>query len=162
MVVPHISKILCDNVGATQLNHNPIHHSKMKHIVIDLHFVRDHVTKGLFQVHHVSSQDWLANLLTKALSCIRFTHLRTKISITDGEPILRRRVKNLAIDHAPSVTTIPSTRENQAVKNPATNHAISPSVTTISSTRDNQAIIANLSKSWSYGNQAIITNMSKS
>jgi hypothetical protein len=149
-------------VGATQLSHNPVHHSRMKHIVIDLYFVRDYVTKGLLQVHHVSSHDRLTDLLTKALPRIRFTHLRTKISITDGEPILRGCVKNPTIDHAPSVTTVPSTRENQAVKNPTTNHDISPSVTTISSARDNQAIIANLSESWNYGNQTIIINMSKS
>jgi len=134
-------------VGATQLSHNHVHHFRMKYIVIDLYFVRDYVTKGLLQVHHVSSHDQLADLLTKALPRIRFTHLRTKINITDGEPILRGRVKNSATDHAPSVTTVPSVRENQAVKNLATDHAISLSVTTISSTRDNQAIIANLSKS---------------
>jgi hypothetical protein len=114
----------------------------MKHIAIDLYFVCGYVTKGLLQVHHVSSHDQLADLLTKALLRLKFTQLRTKIGITDGEPILRGRVKNPATNHAFSVTTAPSARENQAAKNPATDHAISPSVTTISSAKDK---IANLS-----------------
>jgi hypothetical protein len=70
-------------------------------------------------------------------------------------------VKNLATYHASLVTTVPSARENQALKNPAIDHAISHSITPISSARDNQAIIANMSKSWNYRNQAIITNLSK-
>jgi histone deacetylase 1/2 len=35
---PHL---LCDNLGATHLSFNPVQHSRMKHIQIDLHFVRD-------------------------------------------------------------------------------------------------------------------------
>jgi hypothetical protein len=40
----------------------------MKHIQIDLHFVRDMAQKGLLNVHHVHSHDQLADLLTKPLS----------------------------------------------------------------------------------------------
>ncbi|KAL6323300.1 hypothetical protein AAG906_029307 [Vitis piasezkii] len=32
-------KMLCDNLGATHLSFNPVQHSRMKHIQIDLHFV---------------------------------------------------------------------------------------------------------------------------
>ncbi|KAK0576361.1 hypothetical protein LWI29_016072 [Acer saccharum] len=35
--------IYCDNVGATQLCSNPIFHSRMKHVAIDFHFIRDQV-----------------------------------------------------------------------------------------------------------------------
>ena len=35
--------LLCDNLGATHLSFNPVQHSRMKHIQIDLHFVRDQV-----------------------------------------------------------------------------------------------------------------------
>ena len=50
-------KLLCDNLGATHLSFNPVQHSRMKHIQIDLHFVRDMVQSGILNVHHVNTQD---------------------------------------------------------------------------------------------------------
>ena len=60
----------------------------MKHIQIDLHFVRDLVQKGSLQVRHVHTQDQLVDLLTKPLSKQRTQLLRTKIGLADGSLIL--------------------------------------------------------------------------
>ena len=49
--------LLCDNIGATQLSLNPVMHSKMKHIAIDLHFVQDFVQRGQLRVAHVHTDD---------------------------------------------------------------------------------------------------------
>jgi hypothetical protein len=87
--------LFCDNIGATQLSLNPVLHSRMKHIAIDLHFVRDLVSKGMLQVSHVSTHDQLADLLTKALSRQKFQTLCSKIGLSDGTPILRGRVKEI-------------------------------------------------------------------
>ncbi|XP_073263806.1 uncharacterized protein [Populus alba] len=57
-----------DNMGATYLCANPVFHSCMKHIDIDFHFVRDHVSKGQLRVFHVSTTNQLADALTKPLS----------------------------------------------------------------------------------------------
>lgn len=65
----------------------------MKHIAIDLHFVRDHVNKGLLQVSHVSTHDQLADILTKPLSRERFPLLRSKIGVSDGASLLRGRIR---------------------------------------------------------------------
>ncbi|GFY82736.1 hypothetical protein Acr_02g0009760 [Actinidia rufa] len=62
---PTSPMIYCDNVGATYLSANPIFHSRMKHVAIDFHFVRDHVNKGQLRVSHVSTTDQLADALTK-------------------------------------------------------------------------------------------------
>lgn len=85
--------LLCDNLGATHLSFNPVQHSRMKHIQIDLHFVRDLVQRNLLKVCHVHTQDQLADLMTKALSKQRTKTLRNKISLADGSPILQGRIK---------------------------------------------------------------------
>nr|CAN74516.1 hypothetical protein VITISV_028359 [Vitis vinifera] len=71
--------VYCDNVGATQLSSNPIFHSRMKHVAIDYHFIRDQVQTGLLRVAHVSSADQLADLLTKPLPTSQFMLLWDKI-----------------------------------------------------------------------------------
>ena len=43
--LPQPPLLLCDNLSATQLSFNPIQHSRMKHIQIDIHFVQDLVEK---------------------------------------------------------------------------------------------------------------------
>ena len=64
----------------------------MKHIQIDLHFVRDMVQRGVLNVHHVNTRDQLADLLTKGLSRQRTEILRDKIGLADGSSILRGRI----------------------------------------------------------------------
>ncbi|GKV23684.1 hypothetical protein SLEP1_g33386 [Rubroshorea leprosula] len=85
--------LFCDNVGATYLSLNPVLHSRMKHIAIDLHFVRDLVDQKLLHVSHISSHDQLADGLTKALSTARSSNLHSKIGVADGTSILQGRVK---------------------------------------------------------------------
>ncbi|KAI9156543.1 hypothetical protein LWI28_008344 [Acer negundo] len=74
--------IYCDNVGATQLCSNPIFHSRMKHVAIDFHFIRDQVQSGSLRVAHVSSKYQLADALTKPLSRPIFQSLKAKIGLS--------------------------------------------------------------------------------
>ena len=89
--------ILCDNLSATYLTHNLVYHTRMKHIAIDIHFVRDLVQQQKLKIHHVSTVDQLADFLTKPFSKARHQLLQNKIGVTDGTPILRGRVKNAAV-----------------------------------------------------------------
>ena len=77
----------------------------MKHIQIDLHFVRDLVQRGSLQVMHVHTHDQLANLLTKPLSRQRTEFLRSKIGLSDGSPILRGRKREVADKAIPRENT---------------------------------------------------------
>ncbi|GKV47474.1 hypothetical protein SLEP1_g54377 [Rubroshorea leprosula] len=83
-----------DNLGATYLSSNPVMHSRMKHIAIDLHFVRELVERKVLRVAHISSKDQLADGFTKPLPNTRFLQLRSKIGIADGSSILRGCVKD--------------------------------------------------------------------
>ncbi|CAJ2637864.1 unnamed protein product [Trifolium pratense] len=84
--------LLCDNVGATYLCSNPVLHSKMKHISLDYHFVREQVRDGKLQVSHVSTKDQIADLLTKSLPRAKFEELRSKMQVLDGNFILRGHI----------------------------------------------------------------------
>ncbi|KAF2313642.1 hypothetical protein GH714_012551 [Hevea brasiliensis] len=75
---------------------NFVLHSKMKHLEIDVHFVRDLVQREDLRVSHISSKDQLADLLTKPLSKQQFILNRSKIGIQDGSSILWGSVKAIA------------------------------------------------------------------
>lgn len=74
--------IYCDNVGATYLCANPVFHSRMKHIAIDYHFIRELIQNGKLRVNHVSTKDQRADALTKPLPRSTFHYLRNKIGVT--------------------------------------------------------------------------------
>ncbi|GJV54893.1 hypothetical protein Tco_1455898 [Tanacetum coccineum] len=57
--------IMCDNKGAIDLSKNPVQHSRTKHIEIRHHFLRDNVQKGNIFIEKVSSEDNIADILTK-------------------------------------------------------------------------------------------------
>ena len=60
--------LFSDNLGATYLSANPVFHSRMKHLAINYHFVRDLVQSFDLRVVHFSTCDQLIDALTKPLS----------------------------------------------------------------------------------------------
>jgi len=87
----------------------------MKHIQIDLHFVRDILQKGTLHVDHVNTQDQLADLLTKPLSRQCTELLRKKIGVINGTSILRERIKDDSLNQAEDFMS------NKSVNNQACN-----------------------------------------
>lgn len=57
----------CDNISALALATNPVHHSKLKHIEVDIHFTRAQVKAGTIKFQFVSSKDQLADIFTKGI-----------------------------------------------------------------------------------------------
>jgi hypothetical protein len=62
--------LYCDNTGTIQCAQDPHSHSKMKHIDIRHHFIRDCVNRGLIHVIHIPGIENIADLLTKCLGKI--------------------------------------------------------------------------------------------
>ena len=58
----------------------------MKHLALDYRFVHQQVQSGLVRIAHVSSNDQLANIMTKPLSRARFNNITIKIGLTNGAP----------------------------------------------------------------------------
>lgn len=86
--------IYCYNAGATYVSANPVFHSKMKHLGLDYHFVRENVQSGLLRVAYISTNDQLADALTKPLPRTTFTSLVRKIGLSCWPTILRGRDKD--------------------------------------------------------------------
>ena len=74
--------VYCDNLGVTHLNVNFVFHSRMKHIALAYHFVRENVPNGKFRVSFVSTDDQLADILTKPLLRPKFDYLLFKLHLS--------------------------------------------------------------------------------
>lgn len=74
--------VYCDNAGATYVCANPVFHSRMKHLALDYHFVRENVQHGKLRVSYISTQDQLADALTKPLPRTTHEHLIRKIGLS--------------------------------------------------------------------------------
>ncbi|GJT34647.1 copia protein [Tanacetum coccineum] len=75
--------MMCDNKGAIDLSKNPVQHSRTKHIEIRHHFLRDNVQKGNISIEKVSSEDNIADILTKPLKREPFNYLRLDYLVFD-------------------------------------------------------------------------------
>ena len=73
----------CDNNSVTNLWKNPILHSRSKHIEVRHHFLRDHVQNKDINLEFVSTDDQLADIITKPLREERFFDLRSELEICD-------------------------------------------------------------------------------
>ncbi|KAG8484776.1 hypothetical protein CXB51_021144 [Gossypium anomalum] len=75
------TEIKVDNQSAVAIAKNPVFHGKTKYFKIKFHFVREAEQTGEVSLIHCSSQDQLADILTKPLGAARFENLRNKIGM---------------------------------------------------------------------------------
>ena len=75
------SVIYYDNLSTIMLSHNPVLHSRTKHMELNLFFIREKVMTGKLLIAHVPSSDQPADLLNKAVSKSKFSTLRDKVKV---------------------------------------------------------------------------------
>jgi hypothetical protein len=74
-------QILCDNESSIRLAHNPVFHSKTKHIIVHYHFTREKIESGDISVAYVPTGEQRADLLTKPLGKLLFEKFRDELQI---------------------------------------------------------------------------------
>ncbi|CAL1404860.1 unnamed protein product [Linum trigynum] len=80
---PDPIKVFCDNSSAIHIAENPIFHERTKHIEVDCHVTRERLKSGLLTLHHIRTDNQLADFFTKGLSTDRFASLLCKLGVHD-------------------------------------------------------------------------------
>ena len=70
-----------DNQGAITIAKNPVSHSRTKHIDIRYHYVCEAVKAGSISLEYCSTEEMLADILTKPLPRPRFKKLRVTMGM---------------------------------------------------------------------------------
>ncbi|KAK3007357.1 hypothetical protein RJ639_017832 [Escallonia herrerae] len=76
------SIVYCDSQSAIHLTKSPMFHEQTKHIDIKFHFIRDVVSQGTIMVEKISTDENLADMMTKHIPEIKFKHCLDLISIS--------------------------------------------------------------------------------
>lgn len=73
--------IHCDNSSAIKLSKNPVMHGRTKHIDVRFHFLRNLTKDGTVELEYCSSEEQLADLMTKPLKLDSFCKLRQSLGV---------------------------------------------------------------------------------
>lgn len=75
--------ILCDNNSAINLSEDPLLHSRVKHVDIKYHFLRERVASNEITLRYINTKDNVADIFTKALPSPQFSRLRDIMGLSD-------------------------------------------------------------------------------
>jgi hypothetical protein len=73
--------ILCDKQSCIKMTENPVFHDRSKHIEIHYHFIRNMLQRGALKLQYISTDEQVANVLTKPSSRVKFEHFRDNLGI---------------------------------------------------------------------------------
>jgi hypothetical protein len=80
---PDKVKLCMNNKPAIALCKNPVFHDRIKHIDTRYHYIRQCMEEGKIEVIHVSTNNQLDDILTKALARAKFVEMRQRLGIME-------------------------------------------------------------------------------
>jgi len=86
--------IYCDNISSILLGNNPIYHARTKHIEVHYHFIREKVLAKEIGLIHVSTENQVVDIFTKALGTNKLKRFRKMFGVLEVDLNLRGSVEN--------------------------------------------------------------------
>lgn len=75
--------LYCDNKATISISHIPVQHYQTKHLEVDWHFIREKLLCGLICTAFVTTNQQLADVLTKGVTKVRHHDIISKFGMTD-------------------------------------------------------------------------------
>jgi uncharacterized membrane protein (UPF0127 family) len=88
--------IYCDNINNILFVNNLVYHARTKHIELHYHFIRENILVKEIDLIHVSTEDQIVDIFTKALGTKKLKKLRKILSVLEVDLNLTRSVENLS------------------------------------------------------------------
>jgi hypothetical protein len=82
--------IYCNNHTCIKLSKNPVFHDRSKHIDIIYHFIRDRIQKGKMKLQYISTNEQVADILTKPLEKGKFLFFRDRLGVVQNTFLTKR------------------------------------------------------------------------
>ncbi len=97
--------IYCDNISSILLANNPVYHARTKHIEVHYHFIREKVLAKEIDLIHVSIEDQVTDIFTKALGTDKLKKFRKMFGVLEVDLSLRGSVDNSSSTSQVSLVT---------------------------------------------------------
>ncbi len=89
--------IYYDNISSILLANNRVYHARTKHIEVHYHFIREKVLAKEIDLIHVSIEDQVADIFTKALGVKKLKKFRKMLGVLEVDLSFRGSVENSSL-----------------------------------------------------------------
>jgi len=86
--------IYCDNISSILLTNNLVYHARTKHIEVHYHFIKEEVLAKEIDLIHVSIEDKVVDIFTKALGIDKVKKFRQMLGVLKVDLSLKGSVEN--------------------------------------------------------------------